>query len=422
MANMEHVQIVRRGRDVVARWRENNPNDILDLNAAYMSYVRMPQVNISGADLRDSDLMGAVLQRANLSGCHMNPCHLYHANLREADISRARLNGANLRGANMSGADLSGADLDRATLSDANLTGAKLINTNLSRVNLTDANLTGADLSGASFAGASLVRANLTDAILDGSDFFQTQFWSVEFSGAQMAGSVMGYTVFQDCDLSVAQGLELARHDAPSTIGVDTLYRSAGQIPAAFMAAAGIPASVMEFQSAISRVPTALLHQVYISCRDDDDEFAQVVSADLNAQGVRCWVFSERVRGSALVDRHSTSDQEEVERWVRNYDKMIVVGTARALDTEAILNDITRGRERQLSEDKWVLFFVAPDDTLVRPQGRSARNRSAENVVFDLRGYKDDRAAYEPELAKLAEALKQDQPASAGVPVVDFQL
>ena len=259
---------------------------------------------------------------------------------------------------------------------------------------------------------------------MTGSDFYQTQFWSVDFSGAQMAGSVLGYTVFQDCDLSVAQGLDEVRHDAPSTIGVDTLYRSGGRLPAAFLAAAGIPGSVMDFQSAITGTPSLLL-QVYISCQDEDEEFAHVVSADLNAQGVRCWVFSERVRGSALVDRHSTSDQEEVERWIRNYDKMIVVGTAGALDTEAILKDITQAKERQMSEDKWVLFLVSADDTLVRPSGRSARsarNLSSEHMVFDLRGYKDDRAAYEPELSRLAEALKQEQPAAAGAPVVDFQL
>ena len=63
MANMEHVQLVRRGRDHVARWREANPTEPLDLNAAYMSYVRASQVDISGADLRNSDLMGAVMRR-----------------------------------------------------------------------------------------------------------------------------------------------------------------------------------------------------------------------------------------------------------------------------------------------------------------------------------------------------------------------
>ena len=421
MANMEHVQLVKRGRDVVARWREQNPNENLDLNAAYMSYVRMPQVNISGADLRNADLMGAVLQRANLSGCHLNPCHLYHANLRQADLSRARLNGANLRGANLAGADLSGADLDRAILSDADLTGARLVGADLSRSNLTGANLTGADLTGASFAGAGLVRANLTDAVLSDTDLFQAQFWSVVVDGAQMAGCSLGYTSFRDCDLSSAQGLDEVRHDAPSTIGLDTLYRSGGKIPSAFLANAGVPASVLEFQSVIAGA-SPLLNECYISCRNEDEEFAHLLSTGLNARGVRCWVFSERVRGRALVDRHSTSDQEDVERWVRNFDKLVVVGTARAFDTEAILNDITQAKERQLTDDKWVLFLVSPDDTLVRPSSRSARNLAAEHVVFDLRGHRDDQSAYEAEVDRLADVLKQDQPASAGVPVSDFKL
>ena len=103
MANMEHVQLVRRGRDAVARWREENPNQMLDLNAAYLSYARMPQVNLAGADLRDSDLMGAMLPRANLAGCYLNPSHLYHANLTQANLRGALLNGANLRGANLTG-------------------------------------------------------------------------------------------------------------------------------------------------------------------------------------------------------------------------------------------------------------------------------------------------------------------------------
>ena len=421
MANMEHVQLVKRGRDTVARWREQNPNETLDLNAAYMSFARAPQVNISGADLRNADLMGAVLQRANLSGSHLNPCHLYHANLREADLTRCRLNGANLRGANLRGADLSGADLDRATLSDADFSGAKLINANLSRANLTDANLTGADLSGASFAGATLAQVDLTDATFAGSDFFRAVFWNANFNGAQMAGCSVGYTIFQDCDLRNAQGLDQVRHDAPSTVGMDSVYRSGGLIPEAFLTGAGLPSSAAAFLSAVSGEP-GMMGDCYISCADRDDEFAQGLKSDLQSRGVRCWVFSQSVRGNSLVERHSTSDQEEIERWERNYDKMVVVGSSAALDVEAILNDITRAKERQQSTDKWVLFLVSPDNGLVRPAGRSARTLAGEHLVFDMRGYRDDRAAYEDEVDRLAEALREDQPASAGGPVYDGQL
>ena len=419
MANMEHVQLVRRGRDVVARWREANPNELLDLNAAYMSYVRAPQVNISGAELRHADLMGAVLRRANLSGCFLNPCHLYHADLREADLTNALFNGSNMRGADLRGADLTGADLDRAILSDANLSGANLTNANLQRTSLIGANLSGANLSGANFAGASLVRSNLTDATLNGTDLFQTQIWDCNMTGANLTGAALGYTVFQDCDLRATTGLDQARHDAPSTIGVDTLYRSAGQIPAAFLAAAGVPSSVASLQESVAAAPPDLT-ECYIACRDDDEEFARQLSEGLNALGVRSWVFSERVRGSALVSRLSSSDQEEVERWLRDYDKIVVVASSRALDTETILNDITAARDKQQAANQWLLYFVAPDDGLMRPSNRASRTMAAENIIFDLRP--GDVATYGTELAKLADALKQEQPASAGVPVVDFQL
>ena len=419
MANMEHVQLVRRGRDHVARWREANPNESLDLNAAYMSYVRAPQVDISGADLRNSDLMGAVMRRANLSGCYLNPSHMYHADLREANLSGALLNGANMRGADLRGTDLSGADLDRAVLSDANLSGANFSNANLQRTSLIGANLSGANFTGANFSGANIVRSDLSEAALNEADFFQTQIWACNMAGANVSGAALGYTVLQDCDLRAVVGIEQVRHDAPSSIGVDTVYRSGGLLPAAFLAGAGVPDSLSALQEAIAAAAPDL-SECYISCRDGDEDFARKLSADLAAQGVNAWVFSERVRGNALVSRLSSSDQEEIERWLRNYDKLIVVASSRALDTETILNDITAARDKQQSADRWLLYFVAPDDGLMRPSGRAARNMAAENIIFDLRP--EDSATYEAELAKLADALKQEQPASAGVPVVDFQL
>ncbi|CAI8008611.1 Uncharacterized protein in mobD 3'region [Geodia barretti] len=419
MANMEHVQLVRRGRDHVARWREANPTEPLDLNAAYMSYVRAPQVNISGADLRNSDLMGAVMRRANLSGCFLNPSHLYHADLREANLSAALFNGSNMRGVDLRGADLTGADLDRTILSDANLSGANLTNANLQRASLIGANLSGANLTGANFSGANIVRTNMSEAILNGADLFQTQIWGCDVSGTDFTSASLGYTVVQDCDLREAIGLDQARHDAPSSIGVDTVYRSGGLIPTIFLAGAGVPATLASFQEAIAAEPLQL-SEYYISCRDDDEEFAQKLSDDLGALGVKAWVFSQHARGNALVSRLSSSDQEEIERWLRNYDKMIVVASSRALDTELILNDITAARDKQQSADRWLLFFVAPDNGLMRPGGRAARTLAAENVIFDLRP--EDSATYEAEVAKLANALKQDQPASAGVPAVDFQL
>ena len=417
MANMEHVQLARKGRDTVARWREEHPNEILDLNAAYMSYARMTQVNLSGADLRNADLMGAMLQRANLSGCYLNPVHMYHANLIQADLSRALMNGANLRGANLTGADLSGVDLDRAVLSDANLSGANLSGANLARVNLTGTNLTDANLTGANLNRATLTRTVLANATLDAADFYEAVFHDPDLTGSNFTGSVMGYTVFQNCDVSGAEGLDQVRHDAPSTIGIDTFYRSGGSIPGEFLRGVGASDSLIDFQSSMQGVPL-IQGDCFISCSAKDHAFARDLQSDLRAQGIRCWLFPEDARGNALVDRHSTSDQEEVERWVRAYDKLVVVCSQAALDSETVRNDITGAKDIQQSRDQWVLYLVAPDETVVQPRGRGlARTLIDEHVVFDLR----DRGSgsYQEQLDRLAETLKQTQPAAAGRPVFE---
>lgn len=415
MADMEQVQIVKQGRDAVAQWREEHPNEVLDLNASYLSYARLHQVDLRGADVRDSDLMGAILVRANLSGCHLNPCHMYRADLRQADMSRSLMNGANLRGANLREANLSNSDMDRAVLSDANLTGADLSNANMSRVNLTGANLTNANLTGAVLHRAQLTHAVLNGANLEGADFYEASLNDAELSETKFSGCIVGYTVFQNCDFSVADGLDDVRHDAPSTIGLDTLYRSGGKISDRFLRNAGVLESILEFQRSLLDAPVPP-GDCFISCSVQDAPFAQSLQSDLQAQGIRCWVFSEDARGNALVERHSTSDQEEVERWVRAYDKLIVVCSEVGLDTEVVRNDIEQAQGFQQDKDQWLLYIVAPDSSLTTGRGRLGRTIASEHVVFDLSGQAGKTEEYWQELARLADALKVSQPRAEGVP------
>jgi hypothetical protein len=81
------------------------------------------------------------------------------------------------------------------------------------------------DLSVADLSELSLVRANLTWANLRGADL----------SGATLTGACVGWTILGNIDLSIAKGLHTVRHDGPSTIGIDTLYKSGGKIPDIFL-------------------------------------------------------------------------------------------------------------------------------------------------------------------------------------------
>lgn len=415
MADIELVQIVKKGRDALAAWREEHPNQILDLNACYMSHSRIPMVNLRGADMRDGDFMGAMVRRADLSNSYLNDAHFYRADLRETNLSRAIAAGANLRGADLRNANLSGANFDRATLSEANLSGADLTNVNLDRANLDRANFTGANLTGVSFNGANLSRTNLSSCTLNEADFYEAVLNDVVTDEADFRNCIIGYTVFQNCAMDAAVGLGEVRHDAPSTIGLDTLLRSRGALPQSFILGSGVPIAVSSLQDSVADAPVTTL-EVHISCADADVPFARALEANLRAQGVRSWVFAEGFRGNPLVDRRATSGEEEIERWVRHYDRLLVVCTAAGLDSETVRNDITAAHETQRSSDNWTMFLVDADGVMGAGRNRAARLLAEEYRFFDLTGQSDASAEYETALENLITNLRDEQPASAAAP------
>lgn len=415
MANIELVQIVKRGRDAVASWREENPNTLMDLNECYMSHARIPMVNLRGADMRNGDFMGAMVRRADLSNSYMNNVHFYRADLRETDMSRAIASGANLRGADMRNANLSGINLDGATLSEANLSGADLTNANLDRSNLDRVNFTGANLTGASFNGASLSRTNLSEATLNAADFYEAVLNDVITGDADFNNCIIGYTVFQNCAMDAAQGLDSVRHDAPSTIGLDTLLRSRGALPQSFILGSGIPVAVAGIQDSVADAPVTTL-EVHISCANEDIDFARQLEANLRDQGVRTWVFAEGFRGNPLVDRRASSGEEEIERWVRHYDRIIVVCTAAGLESETVRNDITAAQEAENTNDRWTMFLVDGDGIMGAGRSRAARLLKEDHRVFDLSGQQSGSEEYQAALADLIENLREEQPASAAKP------
>src|SRR5271166_3048566 len=240
MANPEHLAILKQGVEEWNKWRDEYPDVRPDLTGA----------NLSGTELIGADLHKALLPRANLS------C-------------------ANLGGANLQTAVLSGADLSRAELSRANLSWADLSRANLSRAHLTGANLSRTHLGG----------ANLGTAVLSGADFSMASF--IE-------------TVLANVDLRVATGLETAKHYGPSTIGIDTIYKSKGKIPEVFLRGCGVPDNFIEYMHSLAGQAFEF-YSCFISYSTKDQDFADRLYADLQAKGVRCWFAPHDIQGGKTI-------------------------------------------------------------------------------------------------------------------------
>src|SRR5580658_9751823 len=133
---------------------------------------------------------------------------------------------------------------------------------------LAGTNFDGANLTGANLSGASLFATSYRMAVLSGADVSTTDLQWASFRGAilhhaDFTGAKIGSTAFVNVDLSCVTGLETVKHVSPSTIGIDTIYRSQGQIPHIFLRGAGVPENFIELHGLAGQLGHRVLLPVH---------------------------------------------------------------------------------------------------------------------------------------------------------------
>ena len=404
MANEEHLAILKRGVGVWNQWRRENPLIRPDLIKADLYRADLSRAHLSGANLRDADLRGTNLREAHLIGANLIGADLSVANLSEADLSKANLIGANLRGADFRGADLSkadlsGADLREANLSEAGLSKAHLIGANLRGADLSVANLIEADLSKAYLSVANLSEADLSKSHLIGANLRGADLRGAHLSGANVEGAIVGWSVFGDVDVSVVKGLDTVRHQGPSTVGIDTIYKSKGKIPEVFLRGCGVPDTMIAYIGSL--VGKAFeYYSCFISYSSKNQDFAERLHSDLQAKGVRCWFAPEDLKiGDRTLDR---IDQE-----IRVYDKLMVVLSEHSIDSDWVETEVQATLEKERQRKQTVLFPIRLDDAVLDTKRAWAAKLRRERNIGDFSCWKDH-AAYQKAFDRLLRDLKAE--------------
>jgi hypothetical protein len=337
----EAIRLLKGGEDGVREWNQRRARG-----------EEMP--TLSAADLRGTGLRGANLSRANLHGAALREVVLREADLSEADLSRADLRGADLRGADFSrtalrGADLRGAVLRNAVLRRADLVGAVLRRADLVGAVLRRADLRGADLSGAVLRVAVLSRADLSDA--------------------RCLSTVFGYL-----DLSEVRGLESIRHEGPSAVDVDTLRRSRGLIPEAFLRGCGFtpwevlaadlyrtdlaPPGLADLQYRIFDAWTkgrSLISGCFLSHSWKDSRFADALCDRLMAEGVNVWLDRRDMVAGTI--------QEQLWRAIQLHHVVILVLSNDSVQSDWVENELDMARRKEKAEKRAVLCPICLDDS-----------------------------------------------------------
>lgn len=286
------------------------------------------------------------------------------------------LSGADLRGTALTGINLSETDLEKASLIRAHLVGADLIRADFAGSDLSEANLREANLSRTDLIDSKLSRADLSGAMLWYTTFVKCIVDEVSFADCSMVS-----TTFAGMDLSRVKGLDDVRHYGPSTIGIDTIYKSQGKIPDVFLRGAGVPENFITYQRSLAAEPFDY-YSCFISYSSKDHDFAERLHSDMQSKGVRCWFAPEDLK---------TGDKfrQRIDEAIRIYDKLLVVLSENSIESPWVEEEVEGALEKERRENSLVLFPVRLDGAVMEANQAWAASLRRTRHIADFTKWKE---------------------------------
>ena len=361
MAIPQHLDVLKQGVASWNNWRQENPGAEPDLAGANLSKADLKDANFGETDLRWADLTWA-----DLKGAKLNRADLRRANLSRANFNQTNLSEANLSETYLSGADLSEADLKRAFFIRSDLASVNLSNSDCQRADFRWAYLIKARFNGTNLSGANLIEANLTKA---------------ELKQSNLSEAFIAWSCFGDNDLSETLGLDEVKHFGPSTIGIDTIYRSKGNIPEEFLRGAGVPEHFISYTGYLNE--KAFAHNsCFISFSGNDRDFVEKIGDDLQREGIRCWYAPEEMKmGDAI--------RQQVDQQIRVQDKLVVVLSKFSVESPWIQKEVEAAIKEEQNRNRAVLFPVRLDNGCMDAEKDWLDNLQKTHQIYDFTNWEN---------------------------------
>jgi hypothetical protein len=303
---------------------------------------------------------------------------------------------------NLSEANFSNVNLDRSALQNTDLKGAILCGANLKAANLCGANLFAANLSGSDLKNAWLRGTYLRGTKLNGADLINADLNGTCFNGAKLdkcdfSGSIVAFSTFNDVDFQLVKGLDTVQHQGPSSIGIDTLYNSKGNIPEVFLRGCGVPYQMIEYVRSLTANPIEY-YSCFISYSHRNDDFAKRLHNDLQAKGVRCWFAPHDMKIGDKI-RPTIDDS------IRLHDKLLLILSEHSVQSDWVEHEVEHALDLEGDRKKTSLFPVRIDNAIMESKTGWAGNVKRQRHIGDFTQWKQH-DAYQSAFDHLLRDLK----------------
>jgi hypothetical protein len=375
MANPEHVAILKQGVAAWNKWRSENRHKLKET---------LPPAILLGQDsTEDESQTGFVLTTEHI---------------KESDLAEVDLRSMDLRGINLSGVYLHGINARLANLSDGDFSGSRIFSGDFR-----NAKLEGADFRKAHILGASFEHANLARALFREARFLEVNLSYTDLGGADLTNAAITWINLAGIDLSEVRGLDTIRHSGPSSLGLDTIYRSKGKVSKQFLRGCGVPEEFIQYMHSLVAAPIDF-YSCFISYSSLDHEFAEQLHSQLQSEGVRCWFAPQDLK---------TGDEfrTRIDESIRIYDKLLVVLSENSIRSRWVQKEVETAFEKERSRRGLVLFPIRIDDAIMETDKAWAADIRRTRHVGDFRGWKDS-DFFETALNRLIRDLKASANAS----------
>jgi hypothetical protein len=154
-------------------------------------------------------------------------------------------------------------------------------------------------------------------------------------------------------------------------------------------------------------------YSCFISYSTKDQEFAERLYDDLQANGVPCWFAPHDIQGGKKI-------HEQIDKAIKDQERVLLILSQASMNSAWVKTEISKARGRETDEGRRVLFPVriVPYQALRDWQlfdadrGTDSAKEIREYFIPDFSNWKDHKS-YEDQFNRLLTALKADKRNSA---------